>query len=63
MHIYKGSIFKAEIKKDSKVGYYLYIYDIKTGRCVADYLQDSLDAAIEQAEDEFNIPKELWREI
>lgn len=46
------------IEHDETVGYYLYVFE--DGRCVRDYLQNSLDGAINFAFAQFNVPKKLW---
>lgn len=45
-----------------EVGWYLYIFD-KSGKCIADYLQDNFKIVVDFAEEEFKIPKESWKEI
>ena len=50
---------KATIEEDIGIGFYLYIYDEK-GNCIADHLQDSLDIAKSQAEEEYCIPQNSW---
>ena len=49
------------IERDEKVGYYLYVFE--GGRCVFDYLQDTLDLALEKALREFQIPKDSWKSV
>ncbi|MFK7981855.1 MAG: hypothetical protein AB8G86_17875 [Saprospiraceae bacterium] len=44
-----------------EVGWYFYVFD-KSGKCIADYLQDSYKIIIEFAEENFQIPKENWKE-
>lgn len=46
------------IEVDPAVGYYLYVYE--GDDCVADYLQDTLDFAQEQAEEDFGVPRDSW---
>lgn len=48
-----------EIKHDPSVGYYLYVYE--NGKCVRDYLNDSLELAMEYAWENFGVPLELWK--
>jgi hypothetical protein len=46
------------IVHDSAAGFYLYVYD--GAKCTHDYLQDSLDAALEFARDQFGVPVQSW---
>jgi hypothetical protein len=48
------------IERDERVGWYLYV--LESGRCVMDYLQDTLEHAKEQANDEFGVAPDSWRE-
>ncbi len=52
---------RAEIIHDNSVGFYLYLYD-SLGRCFADHLQDSLQAAQEQAEEDYGMATDSWQE-
>lgn len=54
----KGAL-KAKIEENLGIGFYLYIYDEK-GNCIADHLQDSLELAKIQAEEEYSIPQNSW---
>ncbi len=47
------------IEEDQGVGFYLYVFE--GDRCAWDYLQDSLDAAKDQAEYSYGVPKDSWR--
>lgn len=47
------------IKHDESVGYYLYIYNAHN-QCIADYLQDTLEHAKEQAEEEYRLMTDQW---
>ncbi len=47
------------IKHDKYVGYYLYIYI--NGIDTYDYLQDSFEIAVDQALEQFGVPKDAWR--
>jgi hypothetical protein len=42
-------------------GFYLYVYD--GDLCTHDYLQDTLQIAINLAFDEYNVPKDAWKTI
>lgn len=50
-----------EIKHDPSVGFYLYVFD--GNRCIRDYLQDTLEIAIECAWEDFGLPKDAWEKI
>lgn len=50
-----------EIEHDSKAGYYLYVWE--GDRNTYDYLQDTLEIAMEQAEEEFGVPTSAWTKI
>jgi len=45
-----------------EVGWYIYVFD-KSGNCIADHLQDKFEIAVEFAEEEFQVPKENWKEV
>lgn len=48
---------KCVIEKDKGIGFYLYVYDMKSGKCIKDHLQDTLNLVKEQAEEEYGIHK------
>ncbi|MGE0669381.1 MAG: hypothetical protein AB7H48_00405 [Parachlamydiales bacterium] len=50
-----------EIKLDPSAGYYLYVYE--NSKCIRDYLNDSLELALEYALEDFGVPLELWEKI
>lgn len=50
-----------KIKHDPSVGFYLYVFD--GDRCIHDYLQDTLELAMEYARDDFGVPKEAWEKV
>ncbi|WP_341895032.1 hypothetical protein [Ferrovibrio terrae] len=52
---------RAEIQYDPSVGYYLYIFDSED--CTYDYLQDTFEIAVAQAEEDFGIPSSAWRSV
>jgi len=52
---------KFVIEEDDNVGFYLYIFE--GDKCKEDYLQDSFDLAIEQAEEDFGVDPRSWRQI
>lgn len=41
-------------------GFYLYVY--QDGKEIYDYLQDSFEIAIDQAHDQFGVPKDSWHQ-
>ena len=41
-----------------EVGFYLYVYE--NGKCINDFLQDSLEECKDFALQEFNVPKNSW---
>lgn len=49
-------------KRDER-GFYLYVYDGKTGINTHDYLQDTLDIAKQQALEDFGVPLDSWVEV
>jgi hypothetical protein len=49
------------IKHDEAVGFYLYVYE--SNRCVRDYLQDTLELAIDFAMNNLQVPKESWKQV
>lgn len=42
-------------------GYYLYVWE--NGGDAHDYMQDTLEIAIEQAFEDFSIPKSAWKKV
>lgn len=50
-----------EIEYDPTVGFYLYVF--KDGVCVADHLQDTLEIALEAALEDYDVPKEAWKQV
>lgn len=50
-----------EIECDPHVGFYLYVYE--GDKCIRDYLQDTLEIAIECAWEDYGVPKDSWKEI
>ncbi|HLY68705.1 MAG TPA: hypothetical protein VKR53_03180 [Puia sp.] len=48
-----------EIKYDPSVGFYLYVFE--GDRCIYDYLQDTLEIAMECAWEDFGVPKNAWK--
>lgn len=49
------------IEQDEAAGFYLYVYE--NDKCIRDYLQDTLDIALEMALGDFQVPKESWKRI
>lgn len=50
-----------EIKHDPNVGFYLYVFE--NDKCISDYLQDTLELAMECAWEDFGVPKESWEKV
>lgn len=50
-----------EIERDPSVGFYFYVFD--SGKCIRDYLQDTLEIATECAKEDYGVPKNAWKEI
>ena len=48
------------IKGDVAAGFYIFVF--QDGVCVQDYLQDTLEQAIEMAHDDFGVSKDAWVE-
>ena len=44
-----------------EVGWYLHVYE--NGSSVADHLQESFEAVIAQASDEYGVPPDSWEEV
>ena len=42
-------------------GFRLFIFDPESGRCTHDHIQDTLEVALEQAEEDYALPKSNWR--
>lgn len=49
------------IEHDPSAGFYLYVFE--GGRDTHDYLQDTLEAAMEMAEEDFRVPRSEWRKV
>lgn len=49
------------IKQDPSVGFYLYVFE--GDKCIFDYLQDTLELAMESAWEDFGVPKDAWEKI
>ena len=52
---------RAMIEYEENVGFFLYIYDVKTGENTHDYLEDTLLAAQQKAQADFDINMNFWR--
>ncbi len=53
-----SSLKHYEIKHDPSVGFYLYVFECE--KCIRDYLQDSLEIAMDYALKNFGLPKDSW---
>ena len=47
------------IEEEEGIGFYLYVYEGE--KCTNDYLQDSFEIVVEQAEEEFGITLNAWK--
>lgn len=47
------------IKQDVNIGFYLFVFIGKD--CIEDYLQDSFELAVEQAYEDYGVPKDSWK--
>ena len=54
---------RAKIEEDEVAGFYLFLFDLESGSCTHDYLQDTLEIALEQGEEDFALDKGKWRQI
>lgn len=50
-----------EIVHDPAVGYYLYVFENE--KCVRDHLQDTLDTAIDNALEDYQLPRSAWMAV
>ncbi|MCE5318104.1 MAG: hypothetical protein LLG04_12195 [Parachlamydia sp.] len=50
-----------EIKCDPFVGFYVYVFD--GDKCINDYLQDTLEMAIQCAWSDYGVPKKAWKKV
>ena len=56
--------FRLVIKEDlPEVGWYLIVYPSGGTQSLADHLQDTLDAVIKEAEEDYGVPPDSWRDI
>ena len=53
--------WRFEIERDEAVGFYLHVFE--GTRCVRDHLQDTLDAAMVQASEDYGVKRATWRQI
>jgi hypothetical protein len=47
------------IEREAGLGFHLNVYEGQIS--VADHLQDTLDQVMEQAEEEYSVPRTAWR--
>lgn len=50
-----------DIKHDPNIGFYLYVFE--NDKCITDYLQDTLELAMECALEDFGVPKGSWEKV
>jgi len=58
---HKNQRFRIE-QDQPDVGWYLYVFD-KNENCIADHLQDTLEIVMEDAFEEYQVPKNSWTDI
>lgn len=51
----------ARIEHDAAAGFYLHIFDAESGASTHDHLQDTLEIAMEQAEEEYGLVRASWK--
>ncbi len=54
---------RAIIEHEKNIGFYLHMYDMDTGKCTHDYLEDSLLNAKLKAKEKFSVDVRFWHEI
>ena len=50
-----------EIERDPFVGFYLYVFE--DDKCTHDYLQDTLEIAIDCAWEDYGVSKDAWKKV
>lgn len=50
-----------EIKHDPLVGFYFYVFE--DGKCICDYLQNTLELAMDCAWEDFGVSKNVWERV
>ena len=50
-----------EIRHDPSVGFYLYVFE--GDNCIRDYLQDTLEIAMECALEDYGVSKNAWKKV
>lgn len=50
-----------EIKYDPAAGFYLYVFE--DNKCIRDYLQETLEIAMECAWEDYAVPKNAWKKF
>ena len=48
-----------EIKYDPFTGFYFYVFEENV--CIRDYLQDTLEIAMDSALEDYGVPKSAWK--
>jgi S-ribosylhomocysteine lyase LuxS involved in autoinducer biosynthesis len=54
---------RLKIEEDKNIGFYLVVYPHDSNQSLADYLQDTLENAIEEAKEKYNVSPEKWIEF
>jgi hypothetical protein len=52
---------QAIIERDEAAGFYLFIFDLESGSCTHDHLQDTLATALAQAEEDYALASDNWQ--
>jgi hypothetical protein len=59
--VIERQLFRDMITQQDVEGFYLYVYlgDV----CIRDHLQDTYEIVLDQAFEDYNVPKDVWRRI
>ncbi|WP_417793946.1 hypothetical protein [Terasakiella pusilla] len=60
-HYFKDNQLLGLIEEEEGIGFYLYIYNPETNKCIADHLQDTYELAQQQAWEDYKIPRNDWK--
>ena len=53
----------ARIEHDASAGFYLLILDAESGTSTHDHLQDTLEIAMDQAEEDYGLARTGWKPV
>jgi len=45
------------------IGWYLYVYEKNSMKCIADYVQDTFEILLDFAEKKYNVKHESWKKL